>query len=201
MGRPRIHTTSAGRQRAYRARLKAKAANFIPGDEWGTPGEYIELAREVMGGIDLDPASNEYAQRTVQAARYFTKDDDGLTQPWTGRVFLNPPYSRRLIGRFADKLITEYEAGSVTEALVLTQSRTDTRWFRKLVDVSICYCDVGRIHFEKIDGVGNSPRDGNTFFYLGEHATRFYDVFRVRRQYRIGQGYIPVRNGRAMMRA
>ena len=181
MARPRIYDrpmTDAERMRRYRARVKAKKANFIPGDEWGTPGEYIELARAVMGGIDLDPASNEHAQRTVQAGRFFTKDDDGLAQPWTGKVWLNPPYSRRLINRFVTKICAEYLAGNVTEAIVLTHSRTDTAWFRKLVNVSICYCNTnGRIRFETIDGVGNSPPTGSTFFYLGEHATRFYDVF------------------------
>jgi hypothetical protein len=45
-----------------------------------TPAEYIEAARKVLGGIDLDPATSPQAQRVVQATRYFTEKDDGLVQ-------------------------------------------------------------------------------------------------------------------------
>jgi hypothetical protein len=51
-----------------------------------TPAKYIEAARLVLGKIDLDPASNEIAQRTVRAERHFTVETDGLNQEWHGRV-------------------------------------------------------------------------------------------------------------------
>ena len=57
------------------------------GDEWYTPGDIIERARAVLGEIDLDPASNAHAQKTVRAKRFYTKDDDGLSKPWSGRKF------------------------------------------------------------------------------------------------------------------
>jgi hypothetical protein len=65
------------------------------GFEWYTPPKYLDLVRQVFGGkIDLDPASSELAQETVQATAYFTKDDDGLTKDWFGDVFLNPPFAQ-----------------------------------------------------------------------------------------------------------
>jgi uncharacterized membrane-anchored protein len=67
--------------------------------EWYTPARYIELARGVMGGIDLDPASNAIAQQWIQADQYFTPTQNGLAQEWHGRVWLNPPYSQPAIGR------------------------------------------------------------------------------------------------------
>jgi hypothetical protein len=56
-----------------------------------TPALIVDAARRLMGGIDLDPASCALANETVKAARYYTRDDDGLTKPWRGRIFLNPP--------------------------------------------------------------------------------------------------------------
>ena len=50
--------------------------------EYYTPPAIIEAARQTMGGIDLDPASCEQANRTVQAANYFSAEDNGLLQPW-----------------------------------------------------------------------------------------------------------------------
>ncbi len=51
----------------------------------------MEAASEDMTAIELDPASHSQANVTVKAARYFTADDDGLKQVWSGRVFLNAP--------------------------------------------------------------------------------------------------------------
>ena len=183
MARPRIFEhamTAAELSKRYRQRKRDKAAKFIPGDEWGTPREYIELARAVMGGIDLDPASCEFAQRTVKADRFFTKDDDGLAQLWTGRVWLNPPYSRELMDKFVTKICEEYLAGSVTEAIVLSLNRTDTRWFNMLASFSTCFCLTnGRIHFYKETlAAKGSGRSGHTFFYFGENPDRFREVFK-----------------------
>jgi len=62
--------------------------------EWYTPEWVAELARRVMGSIDLDPASCDVAQRTIKALEYYTREDDGLAKPWVGNVFCNPPYGR-----------------------------------------------------------------------------------------------------------
>ena len=79
-------------------------------NEWLTPAEYIKLARTVLVDIDLDPASNDEAQRLVDATQYFTLADDGLSQEWHGRVWLNPPYSREKIKLFINKMVAEIEA-------------------------------------------------------------------------------------------
>ena len=64
--------------------------------------------RLVFGGtIDLDIASCEEAQKTVQATHFFTKSDNALIQVWLGRIYGNPPYSVPDIVLLTDKLLAE----------------------------------------------------------------------------------------------
>lgn len=62
--------------------------------EYYTPQVITDLAHEVMGGIDLDPASCEIANQRVNASQFFNQVDDGLSQQWYGRVFMNHPFHR-----------------------------------------------------------------------------------------------------------
>lgn len=122
------------------------------------------MAREVMGGIDVDPASNDHAQKTVKAATYYTAETNGLDKAWHGRVWMNTPYSRALIGRFIGKLVAEYEMGRCTEAIVLTNNSTDTAWLHAMSrDASVCF-PQGRIRFEKPCGtLRRKPPMGQVF--------------------------------------
>lgn len=65
------------------------AQHSIASSEWYTPAPHVDAARETMGGIDLDPASCALAQTIVCATEYY--DRDGLTRPWSQRLWLNPP--------------------------------------------------------------------------------------------------------------
>ena len=112
-------------------------------NEWYTPAHVIEAARAVMGGIDLDPASCEEANRVVQAQRYYTKADDGLTLPWIGRVWLNPPYSSRgsqAVRHWVMRLVSEYEHANVTEAVLLLNNVADTRHGRQALGACAAVC-------------------------------------------------------------
>lgn len=146
-------------------------------DEWYTPPEYVEAAREVMGAIDLDPASCEHAQATIQAERFHTKADDGLAQEWHGRVWLNPPYSQPAATRFADKLLEEHAAGRVTEAVMVQNAGTDTVWFHRMAAAGWVCLVKGRINFLREDGSTAGNRYAQVFFYLGERPERFAEVF------------------------
>lgn len=98
-----------------------------------TPSPIVEAARELMGGIDLDPASSWVAQRTVGATKWFgLREDgtvkDGLSRRWRAdSVFLNPPGGRAPTGNRACtqssaamwwwKLVMEWRLRRVTEAV------------------------------------------------------------------------------------
>jgi ParB family chromosome partitioning protein len=144
-------------------------------DGWYTPTWLIEKAREVLGGIDLDPATCEAAQSVVQAARWYTKPDNGLVQPWSGRVWLNPPYSAPTA--WVRKAITAYQDGSVTAALILTNSYTETGWWQELAQVGAMLLFRGRLQFWHPAKVSDRNRMGQTLCYLGTERERFVNVF------------------------
>jgi phage N-6-adenine-methyltransferase len=163
---------------AIREIKRPHVANNSGDNEWYTPPEFIEAARLVMGGIDLDPASSEVANRTVGAERIYTAADDGLKLVWEGRVWMNPPYEKGLIDRFAEKLRAEVAAGNVKEAVILVNNATDTRWFATLCEVGSMLCfPTGRVRFYKPDGERGAPLQGQAVIYIGGHHEGFARAF------------------------
>lgn len=146
-------------------------------NEWYTPAWLADMAREAMGSIDLDPASNEEANRTIRAATFLTKQDDGLSCEWKGNVWLNPPYERKLVECFIDKLASSYSAGLVAQAILLTHNNTDTEWFRRNVaGLAAAVCFTKRIKFYRGEDVA-SPVNGQMLSYFGPEPDRFSGVF------------------------
>ena len=91
MAQETLHTTAV-----IPARQITRARTWTGDTEWYTPANFLEGAAEVLGAIDLDPASSaaQQACAAVKATRYFTIADNSLEQRWRGRVFLNQPYAR-----------------------------------------------------------------------------------------------------------
>src|SRR5260221_76020 len=157
-------------------------------DEWYTPPQHIEAAWEVLGDIDLDPASCAAANEIVKAARYYTREENGLALPWYGRVWLNPPFGRvngsgaSMMKVFTQRLIEEYQQGNVTQAILLSTVQTNASWFHPLWNYPLCFSRK-RVHFYKPTG-GKLLRDGESthmlgtvFVYFGPNEQKFIDVF------------------------
>ena len=141
--------------------------------DWYTPPEIVEAVRELFGIIDLDPCSNSHEAPNVPARTIYTREDDGLTREWSGRVYLNPPYGKG-IGPWIEKVRAEHEAGRVTAAVVLVKAATDTRWFR-LLSERYPRCEVaGRLKFSGCKAPAPFP---SVLFYLGDEVQRFAEVF------------------------
>lgn len=147
-------------------------------DEWYTPKEIIESVLKVFGGqIDVDPCSNSSTDPNIPAEVHFTKDENGLTKPWFGRIYMNPPYGRD-IKDWVLKLIEEYQKGNVEEAIALVPARIDTEWFAAFDPHP--WCGVkGRLKFS--DNPNSAPFP-SAIFYLGrdedlEGLERFFREF------------------------
>lgn len=148
-------------------------------NEWYTPPEFIESARTVLGTIDLDPASSVIANRTVQATHFYTSETNGLEANWFGNVWMNPPYSGDLVGKFINKLVYHYDNGDVKEAIVLVNNATETGWFEELVyRASAVTFPRGRIRYINTDGeASGAPLQGQAFIYLGWNYITFLQEF------------------------
>lgn len=110
--------------------------------EWLTPPEILRA----LGAFDLDPCS-PVGRPWDTAARHYTIEDDGLSKPWTGRVWLNPPYGPQT-GRWLRRL-SRHDDG-----IALVFARTETEMFHRWGwDVaSAMFFLRGRIRFHSIDG-------------------------------------------------
>lgn len=140
-------------------------------DEWLTPPDVLDRVIAVLGAIDLDPCSNE-GEPNVPAAAHYTKEDNGLAQPWKGRVFVNPPYGDE-VAAWVTRTWEAYESDEIREAILLVASRTDTAWFRSLRAYHRCFVS-GRLHFS---GAPNPAPFPSVVFYLGTKPKRFITEF------------------------
>ncbi len=155
---------------------------------WHTPDKYLNAVREVMGGIDLDPATDEKAQLRIKAKTYYTYETNGLNKKWEGSVILCPPYRQDILEQFVEKAICEYQSGSAEQIIVLIHTKaTWEKWFQDLLRVCSAVCFIGEL-IKWIPGheipyiiseVIKPEYDerGSVFFYLGPNIERFIEVF------------------------
>jgi hypothetical protein len=112
-------------------------------NEWYTPPEIFQsLGCE----FDLDAAAPPGGVDWIPAARHYSYLDDGLGQPWEGRVWLNPPYGPHTapwLGRLAQH----------GNGIALVFARTDVTWFHTITRDASLVCFVrGRVRFIRAAG-------------------------------------------------
>jgi len=110
--------------------------------KWNTPKSLLEKLYAEFS-FDLDPCSDSKKAPNVRAKIHYTKEDDGLSKPWLGVVYMNPPYGRK-IGRWMHRAAM---CGAKT-VLCLVPARTDTRWWQDHVPgASFIVFIRGRLRF------------------------------------------------------
>jgi hypothetical protein len=103
-------------------------------DEWYTPPHVFEA----LGlRFDLDPCSPEGGLPWVPAQQSYCLKDDGLVQPWRGRVWLNPPYGPQTEA-WMRKLALH------GDGVALVFARTDARWWHAWVPTASAVCLMSR---------------------------------------------------------
>ncbi|OZI58738.1 DNA N-6-adenine-methyltransferase [Bordetella genomosp. 1] len=122
--------------------LSSHQSARMKNDEWLTPPAILEA----LGAFDLDPCAP--IKRPWETAKeHYTVADDGLAQPWAGRVWCNPPF-----GREAVKWLRRMVAHGNGVALI--PARTETAMFYECVwgaADSVLFIE-GRPHFHYVDG-------------------------------------------------
>lgn len=100
-------------------------------DERYTTRETMEWVRKTarVTGFDLDVAACEESHH---ADRFYTKADDGLSKPWRGRCWCNPPYSD--IAPWVSKAWQSMAEGAELVAMLIPATRTEQSWWQTMVE-------------------------------------------------------------------
>jgi len=119
-------------------------------EDWITPRNIIED----LGPFDLDPCACE-PQPWPTARTMWTWKDNGLGKPWSGRVWLNPPYGR-------DTTVWLQRLAEHGDGIALTFARTETKMFHKWVwpHAKAFLFITGRLYFHNPDGTRGHTNAG-----------------------------------------
>ena len=128
-------------------------------DSWWTPPHIFDALGVTF---DLDVAAPPGGVPWIPADAFYTETDDGLTQPWHGLVWMNPPYSKP--GPWVEKL---YHHGN---GIALLSSDTATAWFQRWCTRADAWCFIdGRLRFVR-DADSTSARFPSVLVGYGEGA-------------------------------
>jgi phage N-6-adenine-methyltransferase len=92
-------------------------------NEWSTPQDTFDRLNEEFN-FTLDPCATD---ENHKCEKYYTIEDDGLLQDWSGEsVFVNPPYGRG-IKDWVKKAYEESQKPNTT-VVMLIPARTETTY-------------------------------------------------------------------------
>jgi len=155
-----------------------KLINQDSGDfEYYTPQPIIEAAILTMGRIDLDPASSETANYRIKAIRFYSIENDGLSLPWIGRIWMNHPFSRTGNPLWINKLVSEFENGNIISSCNITYASTSEQWFQPLLKHPQCFLSPRTNYLLPNGTLKRGVTKGSVVTYLGPDPQRFKKYF------------------------
>lgn len=170
---------------------KMNVQHSMRNDSWRTPPDIIALVRQVLGVIELDPASSALANETVRAEHYLTREDDALTTLWSERrsVYLNPPGGKlgnqSLVRLFWRELMAYRSRGHLTHGIFAMFSveglQTTQGDHPCAMDFPICI-PAKRVRWVHPTEVKTSPSHSNAFIYVPGTVNRTSDFINVFQQ-------------------
>jgi phage N-6-adenine-methyltransferase len=123
-------------------------------DERRTPPEVFDPLHAIFG-FELDPCTTE--DNPLKLPRFYTPKQDGLTQPWNGKSFVNCGYSRGEIAKWIEKCRFEAKERN-TFSFLLIPNDTSTAWWRTAKALSWGHYKFPfRIRFMLADGSRDHP--------------------------------------------
>lgn len=123
-------------------------------NRWSTPQYFFNELNEEFN-FTLDVCAEEWNHKCPD---YFSPEQDGLHQPWTGTCWMNPPYGRE-IEQWVEKAYRAACQGATVVCLV--PARTETAWFQDYCLKGEVRFVRGRLHYTDPDGRTGRPRFGN----------------------------------------
>lgn len=131
--------------------------------EWETPQVLFDSLNIIWGQFDIDVCATK---NNTKCRRFYTKKQDGLSKPWSGKVWMNPPYGRE-IGKWMRKAWISATHGDASVVVCLVPARTDTAWWHN-------YAMKGKVTFLrgrlKFNGHKNSAPFPSAVVVFGANA-------------------------------
>lgn len=144
--------------------------------EWATPQDLFDDLDRRYGPFTLDPCSTD---ESAKCAYHYTEVEDGLSQRWTGRVFMNPPYGRR-IQHWIRKAYESVAHGDADMVVCLIPARTDTAWWHDFCMKGEIEFLRGRVYFQQAGKSDRAPFPSAVVVFRCDVVVPFADAERWR---------------------
>jgi phage N-6-adenine-methyltransferase len=128
-------------------------------DQWATPQDFFDKLNAAYGPFTTDVCADA---SNTKCKNFFTKEQNGLAQVWTGKCWMNPPYGRD-IGKWMEKAHQSWQEGATVVCLV--PARTDTKWWHHFAAKGEVIFVRGRLKFG--DSKNSAPFPSAVIIFKG----------------------------------